>query len=68
MICTIWFPAHVVRMTGSSKVEARNDLETYIYNLKASCEESLKNKIAEDDLEELKAVLKAGLKVMCVLS
>lgn len=55
-------------MIGRSKVEARNDLETYIYNLKTSCEDSLKNKIAEDDLAELKAMLESGLKVICFLS
>eukprot|EP00752_Nemacystus_decipiens_P018529 g16612.t1 len=44
-----------------AKVESRNNLETYLYNLKASYEDSLKDKIAEDDLEELKGAVEAGL-------
>lgn len=46
-----------------AKVESRNNLETYLYNLKASYEDSLKDKIAEDDLEELKSAVEAGLEV-----
>lgn len=44
-----------------AKVESMNALETYLYNLKTSYEDSLKDKIGEDDLEELKTSVEAGL-------
>eukprot|EP00903_Cladosiphon_okamuranus_P013268 g12372.t1 len=44
-----------------AKVESRNSLETYLYNLKSSYEDSLKDKIAEDDMEELKTAVEDGL-------
>ncbi|CAM9369967.1 unnamed protein product [Pylaiella littoralis] len=44
-----------------AKVESRNNLETYLYNLKASYEDTLKDKIAGDDLEELKNSVEASL-------
>lgn len=46
-----------------AKVESRNNLETYLYNLKSSYEDSLKEKIPDDDLEELKSSVEAGLEV-----
>lgn len=50
-------------LVSRAKVEARNTLETYIYNLKTSYEDSLKDKIAPDDVEKLKASVEAGLEV-----
>lgn len=49
--------------TCRAKVESMNALETYLYNLKTSYEDSLKDKIGEDDLEELKTSVEAGLEV-----
>lgn len=46
-------------------MESRNALETYLYNLKTSYEDSLKDKIADDDLEELKTSVEAALEVCC---
>ncbi|CAN0487717.1 unnamed protein product [Ectocarpus sp. 8 AP-2014] len=46
-----------------AKVESRNNLETYLYNLKASYEDTLKDKMAENDLEELKTAVEGGLEV-----
>lgn len=51
--------------TPSANVEARNNFETYMYNLKASYEDTLKDKIAEKDLEDLKTSVEAGLEVWC---
>jgi len=42
-------------------VEARNQLEGYLYSLKSSVEDSLKDKLSEDDAELLKATIKEGL-------
>ena len=42
-------------------VEARNQLESYLYALKSSAEDSLKDKLAEDDAELLKATVTEGL-------
>lgn len=53
---------------SSAKVESRNNLETYLYNLKSSYEDSLKDKITEEDLEELKSAVQAGLEVSMVLA
>lgn len=50
-------------LSSRAKVESRNNLETYLYNLKSSYEDSLKDKIAENDLEELKTAVEAGLEV-----
>lgn len=44
-------------------MESRNNLETYLYNLKTSYEDSLKDKIAEADLEEIRNAVEAGLEV-----
>ncbi|CBJ33898.1 Heat shock protein 70 [Ectocarpus siliculosus] len=44
-----------------AKVESRNNLETYLYNLKTSYEDTLKDKMAENDLEELKSAVEGGL-------
>lgn len=46
-----------------AKVEARNALETYLYNLKTSYEDTLKDKINSDDMEELKTSVEAALEV-----
>lgn len=48
-----------------AKVDARNNLETYIYNLKNSYEDTLTGKIPEDDLEELKTSVEGALEVCC---
>ena len=44
-------------------MEARNALETYLYNLKTSYEDTLKDKINSDDMEELKTSVEAALEV-----
>eukprot|EP00904_Undaria_pinnatifida_P000376 jgi/Undpi1/10339/HiC_scaffold_29.g12789.m1 len=44
-----------------AKVESRNNFETYLYNLKASYEDTLKDKIAGNDLEGLKTCVDDGL-------
>lgn len=44
-------------------MESRNNLETYLYNLKTSCEDTLKDKIGAEDLEELRSAVNAGLEV-----
>lgn len=36
------------------KIDARNKLETYVYNIKSSIEDKLKDKISEDDAETVK--------------
>lgn len=46
-----------------AKVESRNTLETYIYNLKVTYEDALKDKLADDDVKELKRSVEAGLEV-----
>lgn len=53
-------------MLCRAKVEARNGLETYIYNLKTAYEDTLKDKVAENDLEMLKTVSEEGLEVRIV--
>lgn len=44
-------------------MESRNSLETYIYNLKASYEDTLREKLPENDLEDLKTAAEDGLEV-----
>lgn len=44
-------------------MESRNNLETYLYNLKSSYEDSLKDKIPEQDLGELRSAVESGLEV-----
>lgn len=51
-----------------AKVEARNNLETYLYNLKTSYEDTLKGKIPEGDLEELKTSVEGALEVCALTS
>lgn len=53
--------------TVRATVEARNALETYLYNLKTSYEDTLKDKISDDDLQELKASVEAGLEVRVIV-
>ena len=53
-------------LLSRAKVESRNNLETYLYNLKSSYEDSLADKIAEQDLEELRSAVGAGLEVCCL--
>lgn len=50
-----------------AKVESRNNLETYLYNLKTSCEDTLKDKITAEDLEELRSAINAGLEVWYIV-
>lgn len=56
---TLPFPPSMSR----AKVESRNNFETYLYNLKASYEDTLKDKIAGNDLEGLKTCVDDGLEV-----
>ena len=44
-------------------MESKNNLETYLYNLKTSYEDTLKGKISEDDQEELKSSVEGALDV-----
>jgi heat shock protein 5 len=44
-----------------SKIDARNQLETYCYNMKSSVEDKLKDKIDEDDKEKVLAAVKEAL-------
>ncbi|GLI59668.1 hypothetical protein VaNZ11_001607 [Volvox africanus] len=44
-----------------SKIDARNQLETYCYNMKSTVEDKLKGKIDEDDKEKVLAAVKEAL-------
>jgi len=44
-----------------ARVEAKNQLESYLYGLRSSLEDSLKDKIAAEDKETLSAAVKDGL-------
>ncbi|CAM9916495.1 unnamed protein product, partial [Discosporangium mesarthrocarpum] len=46
------------------KVESRNSLETYLYNLKAAYEDTLKDRLSDEDREELKTTVEAALEWM----
>ena len=39
------------------KIDARNSLETYVYNLKSSVEDKLKGKISEADATKVKSAI-----------
>ena len=39
------------------KIDARNSLETYVYNIKSSVEDKLKGKISEDEAEKVKKAI-----------
>ena len=39
------------------KIDARNKLETYVYNIKSSIEDKLKDKISEEDAETVKKAI-----------
>ena len=39
------------------KIDARNSLETYVYNIKSSVEDKLKGKISEEDAEKVKKAI-----------
>jgi molecular chaperone DnaK (HSP70) len=41
-----------------AKVDARNKLETYVYNMKSTIEDKMKDKIDEDDREKVSSALK----------
>lgn len=41
-----------------AKIDARNQLETYVYNMKSTVEDKLKDKISEDDKEKVQAAIK----------
>lgn len=43
------------------KIDARNQLETYCYNMKSTVEDKLKDKIDEDDKEKVLAAVKEAL-------
>ncbi|GIL68671.1 hypothetical protein Vafri_21913 [Volvox africanus] len=44
-----------------SKIDARNQLETYCYNMKSTVEDKLKGKIDEDDKEKVLTAVKEAL-------
>ncbi len=44
-----------------AKIDARNQLETYCYNMKSTVEDKMKDKIDEDDKEEITAAVKEAL-------
>merc|ERR1712087_681607 len=44
-----------------AKVQARNDLEAYLYNLKNSINDTLEGKLDEDDRETLSKSIEDGL-------
>ena len=39
------------------KIDARNSLETYVYNIKSSVEDKLKGKISEEEAEKVKKAI-----------
>jgi heat shock protein 5 len=41
-----------------AKVDARNKLETYLYNMKSTVEDKMKDKIDEDDREKVTSAIK----------
>lgn len=43
------------------KIDARNQLETYCYNMKSTIEDKMKEKISEDDKEKIEAAVKEAL-------
>jgi molecular chaperone DnaK (HSP70) len=45
----------------AGRVSARNSLEGYLYNLKASCEDALKGKLSEEDMSALQSAAQGGL-------
>ncbi|KAG2494136.1 hypothetical protein HYH03_007774 [Edaphochlamys debaryana] len=44
-----------------ARVDARNQLETYLYNMKSSVEDKLKDKIEDEDKEKIGAAVKEAL-------
>ncbi|KAG2483308.1 hypothetical protein HYH03_017811 [Edaphochlamys debaryana] len=44
-----------------AKIDARNQLETYCYNMKSTVEDKMKDKIDEDDKEKITAAVKEAL-------
>ncbi|GFR49496.1 hypothetical protein Agub_g11414 [Astrephomene gubernaculifera] len=44
-----------------SKIDARNQLETYCYNMKSTVEDKMKDKIDEDDKEAISTAVKEAL-------
>lgn len=57
------FVVSALFLSCRAKVESRNNLETYLYNLKTSYEDTLKDKMPADDAEELKTAVEDGLEV-----
>lgn len=43
------------------KIDARNKLETYVYNIKSSVEDKLKDKISEEEAETVKKAVADAL-------
>lgn len=41
-----------------AKIDARNQLETYVYNMKSTVEDKMKDKIEEEDKEKISSALK----------
>ncbi|CAM9862299.1 unnamed protein product, partial [Phaeothamnion confervicola] len=46
------------------RVEARNGLEGYLYNLKTACTDTLKDKLSEEDRKELQTTVETALEWM----
>ena len=44
-----------------AKIDARNQLETYCYNMKSTVEDKMKDKIEEEDKEKITAAVKEAL-------
>jgi hypothetical protein len=43
------------------KIDARNKLETYVYNIKSSVEDKLKDKISDEEAETVKKAVADAL-------
>jgi len=48
---------HLQDKKVKGKIDARNSLETYVYNIKSSVEDKLKGKISEDEAEKVKKAI-----------
>lgn len=44
-----------------AKIDARNQLETYCYNMKSTVEDKMKDKISEEDKQKVSAAVKEAL-------
>ena len=55
-VCVAWLQDKAVK----DKIDARNQLETYVYNMKNTVEDKLKDKISEEDKETVLKVSRVG--------